>query len=116
MKFIVAILLTAALAFVSGLYLPWWAIAIAAFIVALLVQQKPGKAWFAGFLGVFILWVVLAWMKDAPNDSLLSGKIGELLGIGNNPVLLMIITGFIGGLVAAFGALTASFLRKEKNN
>lgn len=114
MKFIVAVLLTAALAFVSGLYLPWWGIAIAAFIVALLVQQKPWKTWVAGFLGVFLLWVVLAWMRDAPNDSLLSGKIGELLGIGNNPVALMIITGFIGGLVAGFAALTAGFLRKEK--
>jgi len=111
MKFIVAILLTALLAFIGGLYLPWWSIAIAGFIVALLIRQKAWKALFAGFLALFLLWVTLAWLKDAPNESLLSGKIGMLLGIGNNPVLLIVVTGFIGGLVAGFGAMSGSLLK-----
>jgi hypothetical protein len=112
MKFIVALLLTAVLAFIGGLYFPWWSIAVAAFVIGLLVRQKAWLAWLAGFLGLFLLWVLLAWLKNAPNDGLLSGKIGELLGIGNNPVLLIIITGFLGGIVAGFAALTGSMLIK----
>ena len=53
MKFIVAILLTAVLSFISGLFLPWWGIAIVALLVAVLVHQRAGKAFLAGLLGVF---------------------------------------------------------------
>ena len=55
MKFIAALIITALLSFIAGLYLPWWGIAIAAFIVALLVYQKAGMAFLSGFLGLFFL-------------------------------------------------------------
>lgn len=111
MKFLVAFLLTALLAFIFGLYFPWWSIAIAAFIVALLVRLSSWKAFLAGFLGVFLLWTILSWWIDQANESILSTKIGVLLGIGANPVALILITGLIGGLVGGLSSLTASFLR-----
>ncbi len=114
MKFLSAFLLTAFLSFIGGIYFPWWVIAVAAFIAGLLVKQKAFAAFFASFLGVFVLWVVLAWWMDTENASLLSGKIGQLLGIGANPFLLMLITGFTGGLVGGFAGLSASFLRSNK--
>jgi hypothetical protein len=49
MKFLTATLLTLLLAFVSGLYLPWWGIAIVALLVAAIVHQKAGKAFLSGF-------------------------------------------------------------------
>jgi hypothetical protein len=113
MKLLVAIILTALLAFVGGLYLPWWSIAIAAFIVAALVHQKAGKAFLSGFLGVFLLWAGLAWWIDMKNNGILSQKIAELLKLGGNSILLIIVTAFIGGLVAGFGAMTGSFLRSS---
>ncbi len=113
MKLLVAIILTALLAFVGGLYLPWWSIAVAAFIIAALVHQKAGKAFLSGFLGVFVLWAGLAWWIDMKNNGILSQKIAELLKLGGNSLLLILVTAFIGGLVAGFGAMTGSFLRSS---
>ena len=114
MKFLVALLLTALLSFIAGLYLPWWGIVIAAFLSALLIYQNAGSAFLSGFLGLFLLWSGLSFWIDAKNESIFSAKIGALLGIGNNPFLLILITGLVGGLVAGFAAMTGSFLRSTK--
>ena len=115
MKFIVAIILTALLSFIAGLYFSWWTIAIAAFLVSVIFNQKAWKAFAAGFLGLLLLWSGLSFWIDMKNESILSARIGELLGIGNNTFLLILITGFIGGLVAGFAALSGSYLRARKD-
>ena len=114
MKFLAALILTALLSFIAGLYLPWWGIAIAAFIVALIVYQHAGVAFLSAFSGLILLWGGLAFWIDRGNESILSARIGELLGIGNNSFLLIIITGAVGGLVAGFAAMSGSFLRSSK--
>ena len=111
MKFLVAFLLTALLSFIGSLQFGWWIIAVVAFVVALLVHQRAGKAWLAGFLAVFVLWAALALWINNNNDGNLSGRIAELFGIGNSPMLLILITSVIGGLVGGFAAMTGSYLR-----
>ncbi len=111
MKLIVSLLLTALLSFVAGLYFPWWSIALAALLSALLVHQRAGKAFLAGFLGVFLLWAALAWWIDQKNQHYLSHKIAQLLPLGGNSLLLILVTALLGGLVGGFGALTGSYLR-----
>ncbi len=111
MKFLVAILLTALLAFISGLFLPWWGIAITSLLVAVLVHQKAGKAFLSGLIGVFILWGGLALWIDIKNDGVLSKKIASVLPLGGNVILLILLTGIVGGLVAGFAAMSGSFLR-----
>lgn len=111
MKFMVSILLTATLAFISGLYLPWWGIAGAALLVAVMVHQKSWKAFLSGFLGIFLLWAGLAWWIDMKNNGVLSQKIASILPLGGNTILLIGITAFVGGIVGGFSALSGSFLR-----
>ena len=111
MKFFVALLLTSLLAFISGLFLPWWGMAITSLLVAVLVHQKAGKAFLAGLLGVFLLWGGLAFWIDSRNNGVLSAKIASVLPLGGNSILLVIVTGFIGGLVAGLAAMTGSYLR-----
>jgi hypothetical protein len=111
MKFFVAVILTALLAFISGLFLPWWGIAITSLLVAIIVQQNAGKAFLAGLLGVFILWTVLAFWIDSKNGGVLSKKIAFVLPLGGNAILLILVTGLIGGLVAGMAAMSGSFLR-----
>ena len=111
MKFLDATVLTAIFSFITGLYLPWWGIAIAAFLVALLVNQKAFPAFLAGCLGVFILWAGLAWWIDMKNNGVLSKKIAQVLPLGGNTLLLILVTGLIGGLVGGLAALSGSFLR-----
>ena len=115
MKLPVATVLTALLAFVAGLFLPWWSIAIAALLVAIMVHQKAGKAFLSGFLGLFLLWAGLAWWIDMKNNGLLSKKIASVLPLGGNTILLILVTGLVGGLVAGFAAMTGSYLRASKS-
>jgi hypothetical protein len=114
MKFLVSLLLTSLLAFVAGLYLPWWSLAVAAFLVAVAIHQRWWKALLSGFLGVFILWAILAWLRDGPNDSILSKKVAQLFSLGESPILLILVTAFIGALVAGMSALSGSFLRDNR--
>ncbi|HRG94472.1 MAG TPA: hypothetical protein PLZ10_16055 [Chitinophagaceae bacterium] len=115
MKFLTAIVLTALLSFISGLFLPWWGIAIVALAVAAMIHQKPWKAFLSGFIGVFLLWAGLAWWIDMKNNSVLSHKVAALLPLGGNSFAIIAVTGFIGGLVGGLAALSGSFLRASKS-
>lgn len=111
MKFLTATLLTALLAFISGLFLPWWCMAITALLVAVLIHQKAGKAFLAGLAGVFLLWAGLAWWIDMKNNGVLSHKIASVLPLGGSSFVLIVVTGIIGGLVAGLAAMSGSYLR-----
>ncbi len=114
MKFITSLILTALLSFGACLYLPWWSIAIAAFIVAALIPQKPGKAFLTAFLALFLLWGALSFWLSNNNEHLLAHKVSLLILKMDSPYLLILATALIGGLVAGFAALTGSYLRKRK--
>jgi hypothetical protein len=114
MKFIVSIFLIAILTFAIGLYLPWWSLALVAFVVAALIHQGAGKAFLSGFLGVFLLWGILAFIIDSNNQHVLSSKVAQLLPLGGRSFLLILVTAFIGGLVAGFAAMAGSYLRTVK--
>jgi len=113
MKFTVTIVLIALLAFALGLFMPWWSIAIAAFIVAAFIQQRPIVSFVAGFIGVFLIWFALAMIIDVRNEHILSKRIALLLPLNGNSFLLILITAFVGAIVGANAALTASFIRKR---
>lgn len=117
MKFLVATILTAVLAFIAGLlsFSPWWGFAVSSLLVAVLVHQKAGKAFLAGYTGVFLLWSGLAWWIDMKNNGVLSSKIAAVLPLGGNTFYLILVTALIGGLVAGMAALTGSYLRSTKS-
>src|SRR5215203_3026197 len=111
MRIILALLLTATISFLAGLRLEWWSIAIVSFLVALLIPQKISGAFISGFLGIFILWAVLALWIDSKNGNTLSYKMSELFKLGGSSILLILVTAFIGGLVGGFAAMAGSSLR-----
>jgi hypothetical protein len=114
MKFITSIILTALLSFAACLYLPWWSIAVVAFIVAVLIPQHVGKAFIAAFLAIFVLWAGLSFWLSFNNNHLLAHKVSTLILKTDSPNLLIIATALIGALVAGFAALSGSFLRTAK--
>ncbi|HEX4876573.1 MAG TPA: hypothetical protein VFV31_07870 [Chitinophagaceae bacterium] len=116
MKFLTAAILTALLAFISGLFLPWWGMAITSLLVAVLIHQKAGRAFLAGYTGVFLLWTGLAWWIDMRNNGILAKKIATILPLGGNTLYLVLVTGVIGGLVAGFAAMSGSFLRASSKS
>lgn len=116
MKFFLSFILTAALAYFICLYFPWWNMPIVAFIIAVVIKQSPGKSFLTGFSSIFILWAVLAFIIDQKNESILSKKIAQILPLGGSTILLILVTTFVGGLVAGFAALSGSLLNQSKKS
>jgi hypothetical protein len=115
MKVFVSILLIALLSFAASLYIPWWwIIAVIACIVSVCLSLTPAQAFLSGFLGVFILWLVMVLWISVNNDEILARRISLLILQMDNPVLLYFATAFIGGLVGGLGALAGGFLLKKK--
>ena len=112
MKFIVSVLLIALLSFSACLYFPWWTIAIAAFIVTAFIQQAPFSAFLSGFCSVFLLWAILAFIISFNNEDILAHKVSQLILQMDNPPLLILVTGLLGGVIAGLAGLAGSFVRK----
>ena len=113
MKFLTSLLLTALLAFALGLYLPWWTIALASFIVAICIRQQPGRSFLSGFSGIFFLWVLLCWLMNSANDGILATRMALVLPLGGSAFMLIFVTSITGALVGGLGAFTGSLLRKK---
>jgi len=99
------------LSFASGFFLPWWVVAIAAFLAALLIGKTSRQAFISGFGAVFIVWIVLALFKSIPNDHILANRIAQLFHLPSWQYIL-VITGIVGGLVGGFSDLSGLLLKK----
>lgn len=115
MKVLISFILTILLSFGLCLFLPWWSIAIAAFAVAALIPQRPGKAFVTAFTALLLLWGGLSFWISYHNEHVLAHKVSQLILKMDNPVMLIGVTAMIGALVAGFAALAGSYLRKSKS-
>jgi hypothetical protein len=111
MKSVTAALLVALLAFGMGLYLPWWTVALAAALVALVLDLRPLQAFLAGLAGAMILWGMLAMLRSSANDHILAHRMSQFILQKDSPNLLILATAVIGGLTGGMGALTGSLFR-----
>jgi hypothetical protein len=110
MKFTISIILMILLSFCACLYLPWWTIAVASFLVAALIRQTPLVSFFTGFIALFLLWGVLSFYISTNNDHILAHRVSLLIFKVDNPFLLIIASALTGALVAGLAALTASYI------
>lgn len=114
MKFFISFILTILLSFAACLFLPWWSIAIAAFMVAALIPQRPGRSFLTGFSGLFLLWGVLSFWMSYNNDHVLAHKVSPLVLFKiDSPLLLVLVTALVAALVGGFAALAGSYLRRS---
>ena len=83
-----------------------------ALLVIILIPQKPLSAFLAGFVALFLLWSAMAVYISMKNENILAHKVSLIILKLNSPISLFLLTGIIGALIAGFGALAGSFLRK----
>jgi hypothetical protein len=112
MRFTVSTILMALLSFAAGLYLPWWSIALVAFLVAFFIWQKPWLAYLSGFTAGLLLWGLLALWIDMQNDHILSQRMATLFPLGGSSLLLVLVTGLLAAIIGGLAALSGSYLLK----
>ncbi|MBO6660511.1 MULTISPECIES: hypothetical protein [Roseivirga] len=117
MKKLSNFILTIILGVILSLFLPWWAVMLAAFLSGAIVRLRNVAAFFVPFGAIALLWIVNAWMLSNANDYTLASKIAVLLPLEGNVVLLILVTGVIGGLAAGvaglFGNQCRAIMAKE---
>lgn len=107
-------LIVIALSVLLHLFLPWYAPALAALVVALLLPLSAGRAAALGCLAVALLWGGYATWLHWANEGLLGNRIGLLFG-GIDGWMVVVVTTALGGLLGWLGALTGSQLRLALN-
>lgn len=110
MRFIFKTILIAGISYLLELYLPWWSVLVAAFMVNLWLPTKGLSSFLSGFLGVGLLWLIYAWLIDADTASIMSERMARLFSLGN-PALMITLTGLAGGLAGGFASLSGSHFR-----
>ncbi len=109
------ILLITIVCLVLQLFLPWWIIALVAFAMAIWKARSAGHAFGAGFSAIFLLWIIMALIHSIPNENLLANRVGRMLMLPDlsfNWILVLLITGVIGGLAAGLSALAGFYTRQ----
>lgn len=99
------LVLTLILALCFSFFMPWWSVMLAASITAFLFPIKGFKAFLIPFLSIFILWICYGWFLSASNDFILAKKIAVLFQLEGSVLLLLLITGLIGGLASGFAGV-----------
>ena len=115
MKFVAHIVITFLLAWLVQFFLPWWTLAIIAFVVGYLFAQSGLKSFLAGFLAIGLLWLATALYIDIQTNAILSQKVGSIFpSVGGSRISprtnIFILTVIIGGLVGGMASLTGSTL------
>lgn len=75
------------------------------------MPTKGFNDFLAGFLGVGLLWLIFAWIIDVNTNSILTEQVAPILKM-NNALVVVAVTGLLGGLVGGVGALSGSQLRR----
>lgn len=102
----IEILLIAVLSLLAQLILPWWSLAIVAFLVCFWRSLSAGRAFLYGFSGVVLVWIVYAFIIHAQTDGVFTGRMSELLFKTNSTALPLLATAVLGGLVGGLAGLS----------
>ena len=117
MKFFFQFIGIMILAFVLELFLPWYYIAVAAFVGGYVLKSKAN--FLAGFLTITILWSLYAWLQTNSPTTVpshdLAERVAHIFTLPRKEILIL-ITGIVGGLVGGFAALTGSLLKRKIKN
>ncbi len=100
-------------------FTPWLAMPIITMIWAIFTEGKIIHKVMSSFAVVYLYWMIYAGVLDFQNQHILSTRMAQLFSI-HPPLLLLVVTGFLGGITAALAAWSGGLIRnwiyKEENN
>lgn len=104
-KNIINFIVTIVLAIVLSQFLPWWSVMVAAFFSALFFNLKRMAVFIVPFLAIAFLWMSHSFWLGNANDFILAKKIAVLFPLKGNHMLLILVTGIIGGIAAGVSGI-----------
>lgn len=107
MKFI----LIAILSVILQLFTPWWVIAIVPFVILLWQPSRTGEAFWVGFGGIAVPWLIYGYYQHFISDGAMSDRVAKIFMLPNG-ILLLVITAVISGLIGGFSGLTGRWIRE----
>jgi hypothetical protein len=110
MRFILQLLVIVILSSVFELFLPWWTIAIAAFIGGYFFTTRMN--FLCGFVSIALLWTITSIIIDLSAAAPLTERVAKIFSL--NKPLLFVVTAVIGGLVGGFAAMAGAALRRPR--
>ena len=96
-------LLILIIAFALQFLFPWWVISPISFGLAAWLSKKGSAAFWSGFAGIGLGWLLLSTFIHFRTEGILSGKVIQLLKLPHSSLLLL-GTALIGGLVGGVSA------------
>ena len=112
MNFLKQTLFTIAICLVLQYFLQWWTLVIGAMGAGYWFNNKGWVSFFAGLVGVGLLWYITAMLIDSQTQSILTEKVARIFPT-KTPALLFLLTAIIGGLPGGFAALTGTLLNQR---
>jgi len=111
MRFFLQVVFTSLVSCILQQFVAPWAVVFVAAIFSMLIQTKTSSAFLGGFAAISLLWMVKATIIDVYTDSILSVKVAVLLGL-RSTILLILLTGLIGGVLGGLGAASGQQILK----
>lgn len=112
----IELILIAVISLLAQLVLPWWSLAVVAFLICFLRSPTAGQAFLSGFVGIALVWLVYAFVVHSRTDGVFTGRMSELLFKTNTSALPLLVTALVGGLVGGLAGLSGYFVRQAVRN
>ncbi len=111
MQFLIQVFFTSLLCYIFQQFFTAWIVVPIALLVAFVIEPNKLFAKFlGGFTAISLLWMVQATIIDISTKAILSTKIAAMLGL-KSIMILILITGFVGGILGGLGAASGQCLR-----
>ena len=111
LNFFLAFIGIVGMSFAACIYFPWWIVAFCSAFPLFIIPMSARSAFICGFLALFCLWSGMSFWISQNNEHLLAQQLSILIMKVGNPLALVLLTGFVGGLVGGFAALSGRYLR-----
>jgi ABC-type Na+ efflux pump permease subunit len=96
---------------ICGLFLPWWSLAGVGFLAGWMTRSRL-RAVVTTSLAVFLSWVPAAYYYDLKNSLATGERLAQLFHLPHFVLVYMLI-GLVGGVFAAFAALSGNYARRS---
>jgi hypothetical protein len=115
MKFALHIIVVFLLCGLLQSLMPWWTMAVGAFITGLLFGNKGYVSFAAGFIGIGLLWALTAWYTDSATGSILGSRVAGILPV-KTAGMLIVVTTLIGALVGGLSSMTGGMITAKERS